>query len=275
MGGCRLFVGLALGTLALTTAVSAATAPVYTLAATQACLTRLPETIVGLPPTTPPIPPALFVYPLAHDAASTWGPGQPPPRAHKQLGTWYGDGGYQGIILSFFRSVDDARVSLKSLVWLYGGTRVRNVVLSWDQKSIPILSIRNTVLACLQSGAGRPAPTRPVPSATLATFAGWWGGHTRGLSITSRGQGTERASGGCCMPIYKLTFQILSVSGTLTRSTAAYRVTSFRRYESGVKELRSGQVGKLLLRNGIVTNTLTDDYFCSNPAWGATNACGL
>jgi hypothetical protein len=255
--------------------LSAATTPAYTLAATQACLTRLPETIDGLPPTTPPIPSALFVYPLAHDAASTWAPGEPQPRAHKQLGTWYGDGGYQGIILSFFRSVDDARVSVKSLVWLYGGTRVRNVVLSWDQKSIPSPRIRKTVLACLQSGAGRAAPTRPVPPAALATFAGRWGGHTRGLSITSRGQGRESASGGCCMPIYKMTFQIVSVSGTVTRATAAYRVTSFRRYESGVRDLHPGQIGKLLLRNGIVTNTLIDVYFCSDPAWGATNACGL
>jgi hypothetical protein len=66
----------------------------------------------------------------------------------------------------------------------------------------------------------------------------------------------------------------LSVSGTLTRAAAAYRVTSFKRYESGVRRLRVGDVGTLLLRNGIVTNTLTRDFFCSGPAWGATGACG-
>ena len=71
-----------------------------------------------------------------------------------------------------------------------------------------------------------------------------------------------------------MTFQILSVSGTLTRATARYRVTSFKRYHRDVHLLHAGQIGKLLLRNGIVTNTLTHDFFCSYPAWGATMACG-
>ncbi len=53
-----------------------------------------------------------------------------------------------------------------------------------------------------------------------------------------------------------------------------YRVTSFRRYDRGIKKLHQGEVGKLLLRNGVVTNKLTRDFFCSNPAWGATSACG-
>jgi hypothetical protein len=52
-------------------------------------------------------------------------------------------------------------------------------------------------------------------------------------------------------------------------------VASFRRYERAVRSLRVGDVGKPLLKNGIVTNTtLTDDFFCSAPAWGATGACG-
>jgi hypothetical protein len=72
-----------------------------------------------------------------------------------------------------------------------------------------------------------------------------------------------------------MAFQILSVSGTLTRATATYRVRSFTRYEPEMPKLHVGRVGKLLLRNGIVTNTLTRDYFCSIPAWGATGACGL
>jgi hypothetical protein len=50
-------------------------------------------------------------------------------------------------------------------------------------------------------------------------------------------------------------------------------VTSFRRYESGVRGLHVGEVGKLVLKNGIVTNTLTDDFFC-DPSRAATGACG-
>ena len=261
--------------VAATASGAAEKEPVYTLAATQSCLARLPNSIAGLPPARPPVPPALFIYALAHDVISTAEGVGPRPRAHKQLGAWYGEGRYQGIILSFFKSVPDARASLKTLAWLYGGKLIRNVVVTWDQKSVPRGSVRKTVLGCLRSQlVGRPAAKRPPPPATLATFAGRWGGHTRGLSITSTGRGQEGADAGCCRRIYQLTFQILSVKGTLTRATAVYRVTFFKRYEGGLRRLHVADLGKLLLKDGIVTNTLTGDFFCSDPAWGATGACG-
>lgn len=258
--------------LAVPARVAGAQAPIYTLTATQACLTRLPNAVAGLPPATPPVPPALFVAALAHDALSTGGLG-PRPRAHRQLGVWYGAGEYRGIILSFFESIAGARASLKTLAGLYGGTRILNVVVTWDQQPKPRASVRDVVLGCLRSGAAV-VSTRPPRPASLATFAGRWGGHTRGLSIASSGQGREFADSGCCHREYRLTFRILSVRGTLTRATAVYRVTSFRRYERGIKALGVGDVGTLRLRNGIVTNSLTDDFFCSDPAWGATGACG-
>jgi len=66
------------------TASFAATQPRrYTRAATRGCLLRLPNSVAGLPPTGPPVPPTLSVYRLAR--------------------------------LSFFKRVPDARVSLKSL----------------------------------------------------------------------------------------------------------------------------------------------------------------
>lgn len=237
---------------------------------------RHAHAVAGLPPAMPPAPPVLFVYALAHEAVSTGGFGRR-PRAHKQLGVWYRKRSYEGVILSFFKSVPDARASFKTLAWLYGGQRIRNVVVTWDQKAKPSQSLRNTVLGCLRStGASGPGGLkRPPPQASLGTFVGIWGGHGRGLSIKASGRGQEQVSDGCCNPIYQLTVQILSVRGTLTRATALYRVTSFRRYESGVRKVNVGEIGKLLLRNGIVTNTLTQDFFCSNPAWGATDACGL
>jgi hypothetical protein len=263
------------GALVLTAPGAAAQTRLYNLAATQSCLTRLPNSVAGLPPARPPVPPTLFVSALARDDVSTSEGVGPRPRGHKQLGTWYGDGTYQGIILSFFKDVPDAHGSLKTLAWLYGGKLIRNVVVTWDQNPMPTRSVRDTVFGCLRSATGGPAvPKRPTPPASLATFAGAWGGHTRGLAITSSGRGREAADDGCCTRVYQMTFQILSVSGTLTRATAVYRVTSFRRYESGVKRLHVGDVGKLLLRNGIVTNTLTRDFFYSGPAWGATGACG-
>jgi len=240
----------------------------------------LPNAVAGLPPTRPPVPSALFVYTLAHDDEVTAGVVGPPPRAHKQLGAWYGGRTYQGIILSFFKSIPDARASLKSLASLEGGERIRNVVATWDlgapwpQKPAPSRSVRSTVFGCLRSGTAGSNPAPPPRAATLATFVGPWGGHDRGFGINSRGRGSEVAGDGCCIRVYEMTFQILSVSGTLTHGMAVYRVTSFKRYEEGTKTLHVGDVGKLLLRNGIVTNTLTGDYFCSDPAWAATGACG-
>jgi hypothetical protein len=237
---------------------------------------RHARAVAGLPPAMPPVPPVLFVYALARDDVSTAEGEGPRPRAHRQLGAWYGRRSYEGIILSFFKSVPDARASRKTLTWLYGGQRIRNVVVTWDQQARPSQSLRNTVLGCLRSKDGRrPGGKRPPPQATLGTFVGYWGGHDRGLSITANGRGHERENGNCCSPVYRMTLQILSVRGTLTRATALYRVRSFRRYAKGVRKLHLGEIGELRLRNGIVTNTLTQDFFCSNPAWGATNACGL
>ncbi len=71
-----------------------------------------------------------------------------------------------------------------------------------------------------------------------------------------------------------MTARIVSVSGTLTHATADFQVTSFTRYDKGIPRVRRGQRGRLFLRNGIVTNGLTRVYYCSNPAWGATGACG-
>lgn len=254
--------------------------PLYTLAATRSCLTSLPNAVSGLPPATPPVPSALFVDALAHDDEATTAVLGPRPRAHRQLGAWLGGRRYQGIILSFFTSIADARASLRSLASLNGGVRLRNVVATWDldapwpKKPAPSRTVRTTVLGCLRAGPARSTPPAPARPATLATFVGGWGGHTRGLAVTPSGRGNERADDGCCRRIYEMTFEILSVRGTLTRATAVYRVTSFRRYERGVKMRRVGDVGRLLLRNGIVTNTLTGDDFCSDPTWGATGACG-
>lgn len=257
------------GVSCVASASAAGAPPLYTAAATEGCLASLPDAIVGLPPATPPMPPALFVFSLPPDRY--------PPRAQGNLGTWYGHKGegYEGVTLSFFKNVQDARASFKSMWWLYGGRLVRNVAVAWDQSPAPRASVQRTVLGCLRVGpSAGGAPKRATPRASLASFAGYWGGHTRGLRITSGGRGVEDVNSGCCFREYHMTFQILSVSGTLTRATAAYRATSFKRFDRHVARVRVGRVGELLLRNGMVTNSLTRVFFCSNPAWGATGVCG-
>lgn len=250
---------------------SAASRP-YTLAATRSCLLGLPESLSGLPPATPPAPPALFVYTSRHNDIPFWNLGlslRPP-----QLGTWYGNRRYEGAILSFFASNAAARGSARALTSLYGGKVDRNVVVSWDEKPAPARSGQRMVLGCLRSESRAQPPEPPRRPAAIATFAGAWGGHTRGLSITRTGTGREDVDDGCCRRAYTLTFRILGVNGTLTRATATYRVLSFRRHERWVKPLRVGEIGRLKLTNGIVTNTLTGVIYCSDPAWGATGACG-
>lgn len=243
-------------------ASAAATAPVYGLAATQSCLAARPNAVAGLPPATPPRPPALFVFPLARHPAGV-----------RQLGVWYGRRSYGSLVLGFFRSVAAARASSKTLAAPSVGTRARNVVATWERGQAPTGAVRASVLACLRSGAG-PAGPRTSPAATLATFAGRWGGHTRELAVDPTGRGRESVDDGCCTRVYASSFRILSVHGTLTRAVAVYRVTAFRRYDPSVRRVRPGAVGTLLLRNGIVTNALTGQVFCSDPAWGATGACG-
>jgi hypothetical protein len=250
------------------TASAGSTSPrLYTVAATEACLKSLPDAIAGLPPAVPPVPPVPFVFRFSRDRL--------PPPAEAQLGAWYGHrkmDAYDGVTLTFFKTVHDARSFNNS------GRFIRNVVVGWDDHHPPVVeaSWRKAVQGCLraESTAGEtPASKRSTPQASLGTFAGYWGGHTRRLQISSRGRAVEDASEGCCHRSYHTTFQIFSVSGTLTRATATYRVTSYKHYES-MTRLHVGQVGKLLLRNGIVWNTLTDDAFCSDPAWGATGFCG-
>jgi hypothetical protein len=274
--GRRIVALILLGAAAFAAAVhkSSAESPLYTRSATQSCLTHLPNALSGLPPAKPPAPSLLFAYALAGDDVDvlTMATSGPPPRAHTQLVAWYGGakGGYQGIVLSFFKSAADARASEKSIE---GAKLMGNVVATWAQKPIPKESLRDEVFGCLRSEpVGGSA--EPAPPASLATFVGAWGGHTRGLSIEPNGRGSEFVDDGCCTRSYQTTFQILSVSGTVTRAHAVYRVISFTRHENEVKARHKGDVGILLLRNGIVTNTLTGVYFCSDPAWGTTGACG-
>lgn len=267
------FAAIVLGALALALVAAAAAAPRYTRAATDACLVTLPNAVAGLPPATPPVTQTLFVDALAHDDESTVGLGGARPRPHTQLGIWTGARAYEGIILSFFASDGDARASLKPLTGLYGGEVMHNVVVSWDQKAKPSRALRESVFGCLRGGAPAGVP-HPAPTAGLATFAGAWGGHTRSLSITASGRGREAADDGCCTPEYRMSFRILSVSGTLTRATAVYRVVTYERLDRHLRAVRAGALGKLLLRNGVLSNTLTGDYFCSDVAWGATGACG-
>lgn len=263
--GWRMLAGVVLSGIALAATATSLTAaaPLYNIAASEACLKTLPGAVAGLPPASPPIPPALFVYryPPSHFMAPMVG----------ALGAWYGSrrtSAYSGVSISFFKNARDAR-RFKARDKLYAEIIFRNVAVAWDG---PAGAWRSAVEGCLLAVGGKLPSARSVPKASLATFAGYWGGHTRGLRISSAGRAREYADDGCCTREYDMTLQILSVTGTLTRASASYRVMSFRRHFG--PRVHVGQIGRLVLRDGIVTSSLTGDYFCSDPAWGATGSCG-
>jgi hypothetical protein len=241
------------------TATGDATVHPYTLAATKACLLGLPGSLAGLPPATTPR--RLFVYRFQHEPAL--------------LGVWDGN---QEIDVEFLRSPLRARVALKKGLKppYYIGTRVANAIL-WrgDATKKLTAAFRRTVARCLRGSPPKATPeAAEVPRATLATFAGYWGGHDRGLTISSRGEGFENTLESCCDRDYVLRYEILSVSGTLIDASATFRVTSFTRFHTYVPRISVGSSGTLRLRNGILTDMLSQVFFCSNPAWGVTGACG-
>lgn len=109
------------------------------------------------------------------------------------------------------------------------------------------------------AAAHDPAPRR----ATLATFARYWWGHTRGLNITKTGHATERISSGCCTIVIDYTFRLMRPRGTVAHGSVTFRVTSVKRW--GVPETRPRvkQLGELRLRHGVITDSLTRSTFCA------------
>jgi hypothetical protein len=101
---------------------------------------------------------------------------------------------------------------------------------------------------------------------TLATFAGGWSGHDRGMSINRWGRGYEQLNSGAGCPCFGMAFQLSDVRGT--NSFAAATATVIRLY--GTKNgypapsplPRIGQRGPIQLRSGIIIESLTRIDYC-------------
>jgi hypothetical protein len=105
------------------------------------------------------------------------------------------------------------------------------------------------------------------PRATLATFAGYWWGHTRGLRITRSGHADEGINAGCCSRYIDLAFQLLQARGTANNATATFRVTAVKLYNKKIYWKRNpgpriDQLGELRLKNGVITEPLTGINYC-------------
>jgi hypothetical protein len=246
---------------------------VYDAASTASCLYARPDALDVLPPASSPSRRFLYVYVAPPDRNY--------PPGSQRIWVWYGSGRaetLQGARLTFLPN--NAAARQYNTRYEYGkGQLDRNMVFRWDYNNHTVGPLSRIVRRCLQTrrrDRGDIDPTRrPVPMAKLSTFTGHWGGHTRRILISPSGRALEYVDDGCCHFVIAVSFRLLHVEGTLKSATATFRVTAVKRGEWDQKRRpQVGQIGRLVLKNGIVTEMLTGIYYCSDPAWGATGACG-
>ncbi len=128
-----------------------------------------------------------------------------------------------------------------------------------------LLAVAGLVLAVAFAGNG--GASAAGRAATVRTFAGPWYGHTRGLSISSKGHAVESISDGCCDRIVVLHMTLYGPRGTATNATVLARVTFVHIYEPSAfgpkfPPPHPGEVTILRLNNGVITEPLTRINYC-------------
>jgi hypothetical protein len=133
--------------------------------------------------------------------------------------------------------------------------------------------------ASIAHAAPRQVEAKAAPKkATLATFAGDWAGHTRGLTITRGGHARESIGSGCCDPVVDLALTLSHPRGNSHIASVAVRVTSVQvhdasAYSSSYPAPQVGQTGRLELRHGVITEPVTGTNYC-NVRTQAKGTCG-
>lgn len=117
-------------------------------------------------------------------------------------------------------------------------------------------------------------------NARLATFAGHWGGHGRGLTITKEGQASEVINTGCCYLAVAVKFQLSRPRGTpraasATATVMAVRIGDRRWFSKAHPPPHVGQSRRIRLRDGVIIETITGVNYCGSNAkeWVAAG-CG-
>lgn len=149
------------------------------------------------------------------------------------------------------------------------------------------------LLVALGGWGGRPPHSHGPRAATAAasvslrTFAGSWIGHTRGLTITARGQAYEQLGDGCCDEVVHMRLRLSDPRGTPANATALARVTAIellnakdyrgdRRYNiPAAPKPYVGKTARVRLRNGVITEPLDgfNATYCNARA-EAKGVCG-
>jgi hypothetical protein len=114
--------------------------------------------------------------------------------------------------------------------------------------------------------------------ATLATFAGTWGGHDRAMRINRSGRGFAQVDTGAGCPCFGVAFQLSHVTGTIENATAIETVVRLYGAKHGYPATppplpRIGQRFALRLRDGIIAEPFTGWNYCGPTAKG-NSPCG-
>jgi hypothetical protein len=115
--------------------------------------------------------------------------------------------------------------------------------------------------------------------ATLATFTGVWQAHARTLKITRTGNADEWISLGLGRFVTALRFHLSRPRGTPHDATATATVTAIRigertAFTAAHPPPRVGESGRIRLRDGVITETLTGAKYCSPSVDWLDAGCG-
>lgn len=151
---------------------------------------------------------------------------------------------------------------------------------AWTKRVVWLSAIGVAGLALIWHPATTHATVRTTSSsrARLVTFAGAWGGHTRGMTITRSGHAKESIGSGCCDPIVDLRLRLSHPRGTSTNASVTVRVVAVTVQDSSAftkahPAPQVGQTGRMKLKNGVITEPLTDTTYCDKAA-GLKGVCG-
>jgi hypothetical protein len=143
------------------------------------------------------------------------------------------------------------------------------------------LNLTIVAAALATATAFAPASAAPAPTAThatLATFKGNWFGHTRELTIGQLGHAKAEIGDGCCDPVITFRFELSDVRGTTHNASARAKVTvvhvhDHSEFPPGSPPPHKGEVRRIHLKNGVITDPFTGTTFCDSKADQA-GTCG-
>lgn len=144
------------------------------------------------------------------------------------------------------------------------------------------LTLAALTAAATTTAAARPQLPQGPAKVTLKTFAGQWGGHTRGLKITRNGTATENVDDGCCTHVYTIRYKLSNPRGSASRPKITATITSAEVPDPSLfsKEFPQPKVGqkvtftiKRTSKADILTTNPRQVTYCRNVK-GTASPCG-